>query len=598
MDILFTLYMNQFNKEFLTPDQTMTMVIVPILTSSFTIILQSLFNDCRNGLHVLFMYIYKKISETINEKILKTNSDICELYIPIINTTSNFNTSSEDVVVQGIPMLWYLNKHRIFHSTKLKSAKIHDACDNMKTMLQSISMYTPSTASKQPSIQQIEQCFYIPYVNEHYQQQSQNSKSTSILDTVTQSSVQQTSETKTDDFDNLVEIAPDIKMSVEKQYVLNGNSTQKIQTVVILKSKKKSVYEIGKFYESVKEEYNKEISNKSGKLYIYNGKHCDQKFGCYDLDSSQSFDNIFLENKDQIIKDILNLEDVEYYQKFGMKRKIGHLYVGPPGSGKTCFVTAMAKLTGRSVVYIPISRIRSNEELQSIIYERSFGGLKYKMNEVIFIADEIDSIGSSALLKSNNINEINENSTDEKKSVKEQTIIINTNDEKSKSTTNQQDSSFDKLNIGMVLNILDGNNDQDGMIFIGTANSCDKLDPAIYRNGRLKLIKFQYVGRNEISQMIEHYYEIKLTTEQHQKIRNDKTVQSLNIKNLCLKYVESKNQTSISIDDLIDEINYMFDHVEDVNEKKCVYIPQATNNINLPKLPDIPKTHLHISECF
>lgn len=122
-------------------------------------------------------------------------------------------------------------------------------------------------------------------------------------------------------------------------------------------------------------------------------------YSSFDLDQSQSFDNLFSEVKSKIIDEINNLNDVDFFKENGIKRKISHLYVGPPGSGKTCFATAIAKMTKRSIVYIPISRIKNNSELQNIIYKRETNGVKYEMNELIFLADELDSFENNQKLK-------------------------------------------------------------------------------------------------------------------------------------------------------------------------------------------------------
>ena len=341
-------------------------------------------------------------------------------------------------------------------------------------------------------------------------------------------------------------------------------NTKKSTIMMSLKSNKKSLIEIGNFYSSIKEQYEKITSDKSGKLFIYNGAKSLPKFGSYQLDKSQSFDNIFFKNKDRIITDILNMKDKDHYKKYGMKNKTAHLYVGPRGSGKTCCITALATLTNRSVCYIPISRIQRNEELETIIYGGDFNGVKYEMDEIIFVFDELDSFDS--LNSSNMLKKTIKFPQNKKKSTaKTESESEETSNNSSNNSSN--DFSFDKLNIGMVLNLLDGNIDQDGMIIIGTANSCEKLDSAIYRNGRMELINFEYMGRTEISNMIEYYYGVKLSDEQILKIRDDKTVQSLNLKNACLKHIQKKNQNKVDINNLIDEINYMFDHVEEINEK-------------------------------
>jgi ATP-dependent 26S proteasome regulatory subunit len=129
--------------------------------------------------------------------------------------------------------------------------------------------------------------------------------------------------------------------------------------------------------------------------------------------------------------------------------------------------------------------------------------------------------------------------------------MINTSDKAQDSLTSFNHEDDDKLNIGVLLNILDGNADQDGLIVVGTASDVSKLDPAIYRDGRLKHIEFGYMNRSDIVKMIEYYYDLELEESIVRLIRNDQKIQSLKIKNLCIKHIDS----DISIGDLINKIN-------------------------------------------
>lgn len=576
---------NDNNGNFTGPgnmQQMMMMMIFPMISSAFGTIFQSLINDIRTIVCKLFSYLYDKFSKFANKHIFKVYDEINELQIPIMEITSSYDRVSESISQEGLPIIWYLNTKVMLEDNKLKLAKLFEhgsLSSGQMPMLCQLGSYKMESQHPTDKVHNNNTLLFIPL-----SKTLQNKKASPILskngdelDSGNNSSSSSTQFGQPDqDLTTLTEIDKDIYMDFDIKYNRSGSAASgKATTTLILKSKKKSVMEIGNFYKSIKEKYDKMNSNKSGKLYVYNGSKATSQFGCYALDTSQSFDNIFIDNKQEIIDDILNLEDKEYYKQYGMKRKIGHLYVGPPGSGKTCFVTAIAKLTGRSVVYIPISRIQHNAELQSIIYDRKFNGVHYDMDEVIFIADELDSLNAlGALKKSSNDEKDNES---KEQQIKEQIIIVNTSgkDDKKQQTCRQHDQDFDKLNIGMVLNILDGNNDQDGMIIIGTANNCDKLDPAIYRNGRMELIKFKYMGRTEIANMVEHYYKVKLSPEQLANIRDDRTVQSLNLKNVCLKYIQKKKQHEVKIDDLIDEINYMFDHVDEVNEKIEKHLPDV-----------------------
>jgi ATP-dependent 26S proteasome regulatory subunit len=65
---------------------------------------------------------------------------------------------------------------------------------------------------------------------------------------------------------------------------------------------------------------------------------------------------------------------------------------------------------------------------------------------------------------------------------------------------------------------MDGISSFPGLIIIATTNHIDRIPPQLCRYGRLTPLYFGYMVKNEIIEMIEFYYEIKLTSEEIERI--------------------------------------------------------------------------------
>ena len=76
--------------------------------------------------------------------------------------------------------------------------------------------------------------------------------------------------------------------------------------------------------------------------------------------------------------------------------KLGLLLYGPPGTGKTSLIKALAERTNRNVVNIPLSRIKTNEELFNLFFDLSFSvkgedlPVKLQYSDIIFVMEDID----------------------------------------------------------------------------------------------------------------------------------------------------------------------------------------------------------------
>ena len=291
--------------------------------------------------------------------------------------------------------------------------------------------------------------------------------------------------------------------------------------VLIVKSKKKNINEIREFIDECIYEYDKFCDeNNAGKLYhfIYKGKTTinpkllfetsvlsdliDKKNKNY-----QTFDHVFHEHKNKLLNDIKRLRDIEYYQKNGIKRKKGYLFYGHPGCGKTLSVIAMALEDNRHILEIPMSRIKTNAELEEILNINEINGIKIRKDELIILFDEIDT-GTESVNK----REFENGDSDSEKSEKpekEQKIL--TTLIKAQECLNKK--LDDELNLGTILSRTDGIGNYNGLILVATTNCKDKLSPALYRYGRLDPVYFDYARKIDIIEMIEEHYNVELTDE-------------------------------------------------------------------------------------
>jgi ATP-dependent Zn protease len=225
---------------------------------------------------------------------------------------------------------------------------------------------------------------------------------------------------------------------------------------------------------------------------FFNYDTSDKKWISNDINVNKTFDHIFLDYKvkTSLIKNIHDfVHNKDKYDEYGISHKIGYLLHGAPGNGKTSIAYAIAKTYDKNIFKVNLSCLKTQfiSQISNI-----------KMGSVVLFEDiDICEISLDRSLS-------NENNG------KKDSIII------------------DKLELGDILEILDGYCFLKDCIIIMTSNHPDKLDPALIRPGRIDhQIEFTNATTEQISQIIKFYFDKEIIIENKKDVSVSELINSI-----------------------------------------------------------------------
>ncbi|KAF1866259.1 hypothetical protein Lal_00024263 [Lupinus albus] len=218
-----------------------------------------------------------------------------------------------------------------------------------------------------------------------------------------------------------------------------------------------------------------------------------------------TFDTLALEPelKKQIKEDLTAFSNgKDFYHRVGRAWKRGYLLHGPPGSGKSSLIAAIANFLCYDVYDLELTKVSDNSELRSLLIQTT--------NRSIIVIEDIDcslDLTADRMLKKSNANAIT-------------TTYPKWKSGKSKTTSfGYSDKESGRVTLSGLLNFTDGLWSCCGeeRLVVFTTNHRDSVDPALVRCGRMDVhVSLGTCGVHAFKELVRNY----LGVESHVMFEN------------------------------------------------------------------------------
>ena len=270
------------------------------------------------------------------------------------------------------------------------------------------------------------------------------------------------------------------------------------------------------------------------------------------FNTNKNIKNVF-GNHLKLIKERMDLfiNNTQWYIEKGIPYTLGILLHGPPGTGKTSIIKAIAKDTNRHIFNIKLYQDTTKSQIHNLFFNENVKVIKngqtetftIPLNDRIYVLEDVDcdnellldrnfkTTKDHKIVKSNNYENTFESRFEQydlhkihcADFFKDDDNKCKDNNFKLRGDNELQEDTTEQLTLSYILNILDGILETPGRILIMTTNYPDKLDKALIRPGRIDInLEVGYCDISMIQEMFKFFYnkDLIIDTSNDKKIQN------------------------------------------------------------------------------